>query len=220
MARNPALARSVLLLFIATGTPAAARDLPVEIVPTIGVRGGATLHPDQPGYPPAEAPASISFGLGVNVYVRPDAWVDVSFDRQTLEFAADPAVFGVSRFDVTIDYLQFGGGYEPRSGKFRPFVAAALGLTRYGSDDGTLQETLGLSGSIGGGFKAGMGSRLSLELEILGYATSADAALSVSCGPGCSLQFASSGWYQVAARVGLAIRLGPREIARSKGGHE
>ena len=52
-----------------------------------------------------------------------------------------------------------------------------------------------------------MGKRLTFKLEVVGYATVNDAALSVSCGPGCFVQFASGGWYQFAARAGLAIRL-------------
>jgi hypothetical protein len=187
--------------------PAGAAGHPVDLVPMIGVRGGATLDPDQPGLAPAEASPSMSYGLDVDVYVRPDAWFEAFLDRQTLSFTADPAVFGAGRFDMNVDYLQFGGGYEPSQGKVRPFVSCALGLTRYGADVGTVDHTLGFSGSLGGGFKAAMGKRLAFKFEILGYGTVNDAALSVSCGPGCLVQFASSGWFQLAARAGLAIRL-------------
>jgi hypothetical protein len=187
--------------------PAAAGGHALELVPMIGVRGGVTMDPDQPGFAPAEASPAISFGLGLDVYLRPDAWFEAFIERQTLSFTADPDVFGVSGFDMNIDYLQFGGGYEPREGRVRPFVSAALGLTRYGADVGTVDKAVGLSGSVGGGFKAAMGERLAFKLEVLGYATVNAAALSVSCGAGCFVQFSSSGWYQLAARAGLAIRL-------------
>jgi len=187
--------------------PAAAGERPIELVPMVGVRGGANLEPDQPGYPPAEAQPSISYGLDLDVYLRPDAWFETFIDRQTLSFDADPAVFGASQFEMNVDYLQFGGGYEPSQGKVTPFVSATLGLTRYGADTGTVDHTIGFSGSIGGGFKAPIGKRVKIKLEVLGYATASGAALSVSCGPGCFVQFASGGWYQIAARVGLAIRL-------------
>jgi hypothetical protein len=42
---------------------------------------------------------------------------------------------------------------------------------------------------------------------VLGYGTINDAALSVACGPGCVVQFSGGGWFQLAARAGLAIRL-------------
>ena len=200
----PAIAFSAAVL---AAPPVVAGDLPIELVPMVGVRNGVNLEADQPGYGPAESSASLSYGLDLDVYLRPDAWFEAVIDLQTLRFTADPSVFGVSSFDMHVDYLQFGGGYEPSHGKVTPFVSAALGLTRYGADTGTVDHTLGLSGSLGGGFKAPMGKRLKLKFEVLGYATINDAALSVSCGPGCFVQFASSGWYQIAARVGLAIKL-------------
>jgi hypothetical protein len=205
MTMRRALAAAALAF--ASFAPAAGADHPVELIPMIGVRGGATLEPDQPGQADAEAPPAITFGLEVDVYLRPDAWFEAFIDRQTLTFSADPTVFGVDEFDMTIDYLQFGGGYEPSQGTVSPFVSCALGLTHYGADTGTVDNTIGFSGSIGGGFKAAIGKKLAFKLEVLGYGTINNAALSVSCGPGCYVQFGSSGWYQLAARVGLAIRL-------------
>jgi len=198
---------SVVAVAASIASPTAASDLPVELIPMIGVRSGITLEAGPPGYAPAEASPSISFGLEVDAYLRPDAWFEAFIDRQQLSFSADPAVFGTDRFDMIVDYLQFGGGYEPAQGTVRPFVSCALGLTHYAADTGTVDNTLGFSGSLGGGFKAAMGKRLAFKFEALAYATINDAALSVSCGPGCFVQFTSGGWYQFAARVGLAIRL-------------
>jgi len=171
----------------------------------VGLRGGATL--DAPSLPPAEANPSVSFGLAVDVFLRPDAWFEAYLDHQTLSFVASPTPSGTSHFDLAIDYLQFGGGYEPKQGAVSPFVSAALGLTHYGADTGTVDESIGFSGSLGGGFKAAMGKRLAFKFEVLGYGTINDASLSVSCGPGCFVRFGAGGWYQFAARIGLAIKL-------------
>ncbi|HEX4823833.1 MAG TPA: hypothetical protein VFV19_05945 [Candidatus Polarisedimenticolaceae bacterium] len=179
----------------------------IDLVPMIGIRNGATLEADQPGIAPAEASATASFGLDADFYVRPDAWFEVFADFQKLTFDADPAIFGASHFDMRVDYLQFGGGYEPTQGAITPFVSAALGVTRYGADTGTVDHTLGFSGSIGGGFKTAIGKRLAFKLEVLGYGTINDAALAVNCGPGCDVRFAAGGWYQFEARAGLAIRV-------------
>src|SRR5262249_40453784 len=70
-----------------------------------------------------------------------------------------------------------------------------------------VDHTLGFSGSIGGGFKAAISKRLAFKLEVLGYGTINDAAIAVSCGPGCDIRFAAGGWYQLEARAGLAIHL-------------
>jgi hypothetical protein len=184
-----------------------AEKLPVELVPTIGVRGGADLTSDVSGVPPATASASPSFGLAVDVFVRPDAWYEVFVDHQTLEFTSDPSSFGTSEFDFAVDYLQFGGGYGPAEGKVRPYVTAAVGLTRYGASAAEVGSTIGASGSLGGGMKVPVSKGLALRFELRGYATTTDAAVSVTCGPGCFVQFSANGWYQFAATVGLAIRL-------------
>jgi hypothetical protein len=207
--RTPTLVRAALLLVpvAMTVAPAVAAPRPVELTPFIGVRGGANLEASVPAVPPAEAGPSVSFGLGVEVFVRPDGWFEAFIDHQTLSFTSAPSAFGTSRFDFAVDYLQFGGGYEPPEGRVRPFVTAAVGLTRYGASTGELKNTLGASGSLGGGLRVPIGKRLALRFEVRGYATITDAALSVTCGPGCFIEFAGSGWYQLAARAGLSIRL-------------
>ncbi|HUC44873.1 MAG TPA: hypothetical protein VMR65_12585 [Candidatus Sulfotelmatobacter sp.] len=187
--------------------PAHADDRPIDLVPMVGFRNGANLDASQPGYPPATADASASFGLGADFYVHPDAWFETFLERQTLRFQADPNTFGIGRFDVSVDYLQFGGGYEPHPGRTRPFVSATVGLTRIGTGSGSVSDGIGFSGSIGGGMKVQIGRRAALKLELLGYATFSSSTVAVTCGPGCFVNFSGTGWYQLAARAGLAVRL-------------
>jgi len=201
---RPAL---LFLAAVAAIRPAAAAAVPVELIPTIGVRGGANLEADTSGVPPAKANPSVSFGLAVDWFVRPDAWFEVFADHQTLQFTSNPAAFGTSGFALAVDYLQFGGGYGPAEGRVRPYVTAGVGLTRYGASPGDVGSTIGASGSIGGGIKVPVSKRVALRFEVRGYATINDAAVSVTCGPGCFVQFAADGWYQLAATAGLAIRL-------------
>ena len=198
---------SILLasFFLAPVVYAGGRHL--EITPVLGLRGGATLDPKTPGEGKAEADPSASYGILVDFEVRPDARVEIFVDRQKLRFDSSPAPFGTDRFDLTVDYLHAGGVYEPRSEKVRPFVAAALGLTRFDASGASVHDSLALSGSVGGGVKIPMGSRLALRLEARGYATFSDVALQASCGAGCVVNFSGGGWYQLTGRVGLAIRL-------------
>jgi hypothetical protein len=199
---------AALFVVGAIGLPAAAAERPaVDLLPLIGVRGGASLEADTPGVHAATAGPSPSFGLGVDWFVRPDAWFELLADHQTLEFSSDPSSFGTSAFDFAVDYVQFGGGYGPAEGRARPYVTAGVGLTRYGASSGEVGTTVGLSGSLGGGLKVPMNGHLAFRFELRGYATANAAAVSVACGPGCVVQFSANGWYQVAATVGLAIRL-------------
>jgi hypothetical protein len=198
-------------LFVVIGAlsaaPAAAGRDAVEMLPVVGVRGGADLEADTPGVPKATASPAPSFGLVVDWYVRPDAWFEVLVDHQTLEFTSEPSSFGTSRFDFAVDYLQFGGCYGPAEGRVRPYVAAALGLTHYGASPGEVGSTLGASGSLGGGLRVPVHDRLAFRFELRGYATLTSAAVSVAYGSGSVVQFGGSGWYQLAATFGVAIRL-------------
>jgi hypothetical protein len=204
---------AIVLMTLAFGRVAAADPAPshakspVWLIPQIGVRGGANLEADVPAVPPATASPSLSFGLAADVYIRPDAWFEVFADHQTLHFTSDPSAFGTESFDFAVDYLQFGGGYGPAEGRVQPYVTASVGLTRYGTSSGDVGSTIGFSGSIGGGMKVPVGKRLALRFDLRGYATLTDAAVSVTCGPGCFVNFSANGWYQVAGTVGLAIKL-------------
>jgi hypothetical protein len=197
----------LLLLGIAFALAPQARadDKALEITPVLGFRGGAELDAESVGEPDAEADASLTFGVVTDFLVRPDARVEFFLDRQELEFEGES-----TDFDVVVDYLQAGGVYEPHPEGTRGFVGVALGLSHVdGRGSTTVDDSLGISGSIGGGVKVPLGSRLALRLELRGYATFSDSAFQAVCGPGCTVSFSSGGWYQLAARAGLAIRIGP-----------
>jgi hypothetical protein len=110
-------------------------------------------------------------------------------------------------FDVAVDYLQFGGRYQPAEGRVHPFVSAAIGLTRFGSNPGDVHRALGFSGSLGGGLQVPISRRTAFHFEVRGYATLDDAAISVACGPGCVVVFSGAGWYQFGASAGFAFRM-------------
>jgi hypothetical protein len=204
------LARSTractVLISVLAATAASAQGRPVAIVPLVGARGGATLEADVPGTPGIEADPSESYGLQLDVAVRPDAWMETWYDHQTLSFDDDRGS-GAEPFDLAIDYLQLGWRYQPGTDAFRPFVAASVGLTLYDADGGDVSNSTGFSGSLGGGFDASLSDRISLRGDLRGYATLSDTTISGTCGAGCSVRLQSSGWYQIAARLGLVIRM-------------
>jgi hypothetical protein len=63
-------------IFVAVPVLAAAPKRSVELVPWLGVRGGAELTSDDVPSAPAEASAAGSLGFGVLVGVRPDGWFE------------------------------------------------------------------------------------------------------------------------------------------------
>ena len=185
-------------------TSIAAAERNVEIAPSLGFRSGASLDSTTAGIASAEADAAPSWGLSVGWRVRPDGWLEVLFDHQTLEFnqsgGSDP-----HRFDVGVDYLQVGGGYEPPREGMRPYVTAAVGLGWFGSDPGSVSESAGLSGSIGGGFKVPVGRKVLFRLEARAWAMLTSGALAVDCGPGCRFSLSGEGFWQFGVRAAVAF---------------
>jgi|KBSSwiStaDraftv2_1062776.scaffolds.fasta_scaffold91961_4 hypothetical protein len=183
--RRPLLAFAMLLLVLA---PAVAAEGNVELTGFLGYREGAELQG-------ADADPAPSWGLGATWWIRQDAWFEVFFDRQSLDF---------DRFDLTVDYLQFGGGYEPPREGVRPYVTVAAGLGHFGADPGSVDDPVNLSGSIGAGFKLPLSKKTLFRLEARGWGVLASASTAVTCGPGCSVSFSGDGWWQFGVRAAFA----------------
>jgi len=195
-----------ICIAVASFSTAMAQGRPVTIAPLFGWRGGASLEADLPGTPGIDAEPSASFGLEVDVATRPDAWLEAFYDHQTLSFDDDHGS-GAAPFDLAVDYLQVGGRYQPGKEAFRPYVSAALGLTFYDANGGSVSNSTGWSGSIGGGFDTSISRRVSFRAELRGYATFSDTTVAGTCGAGCSVRLTASGWYQLGARIGLVFHL-------------
>ncbi len=199
--------RTLALASLLGVLPAQAADSAIELTPILGLRDGATLDPGSPGAGESDADAAASFGLVLDFALRADARIEIAAERQRLTFEGDAAASAAGEFDVNVDYLQAGTVYEPQGKRRRPFVGFALGLTRLDADGASVSDSVGLSASTGGGVKIPLGRRLALRLEARGYAAFHDTAVRVECGPGCTVELESEGWFQLAGRVGLAIRL-------------
>ncbi len=196
----PVLAATLLAV---TSVAAAERD--AEFAPWLGFRSGASLDSTTAGVASAEADAAWSLGLSAGWKVRPDGWLEVLFDHQTLEFDQGSGA-DARRFDVEVDYLQVGGGYEPPRAGTRPYVTAGLGLAWFGSDPGSVSDSMGLSGSIGGGFKVPIGRKALFRLEARAWAVLTSGTLAVDCGPGCRFSLGGEGFWQVGLRAAVAFR--------------
>jgi len=195
--------------------PALAVERDVEIAPFIGLRSGLTLDPESTGADDAEADPSASWGLSVGWRVRPDGWLEVLFDRQTLDFSGGTSS-GTRRFGVDVNTLQFGGGWEPPRRGARPYVTVAVGLDQVGADSGSVSHSVGLSTSIGAGVKVPLGRRAHLRLEARGWGTVTDSTVEVACGPGCSFSYSGTGWWQFGVRAAVAFLPGGRQAARQE----
>ncbi|HEX5043512.1 MAG TPA: hypothetical protein VFV75_11435 [Candidatus Polarisedimenticolaceae bacterium] len=182
--------RALLLLLVCVlAGPAVAAERTMEWTGFVGYRDGAELEG-------ADADPAPSFGLGATWWIRRDAWFEVFYDRQRLDF---------DRFDLAVGYLQFGGGYEPPREGVRPYVTVAAGLGHFQADPGSVDDPVNFSGSIGGGFKLPLSRKTLFRLEARGWAILASASTAVTCGPGCSVSFRGEGWGQFGVRAAFAL---------------
>jgi hypothetical protein len=130
-------------------------------------------------------------GLSAGWRVRPDGIVELAWSRQESEATGDLAL-GPARFDVTIDTLEFGGLWETRPGKLRPFLGLSVGGTRLAGPDQDSGDGWSFSGAIGGGVRYFLGEHALLRAE--GRAT----GLLISNGGSLACAFPTG-----ACRVGL-----------------
>lgn len=185
-------------------TPLAATERNPEIDLFLGFRSGASFSATSVRGAGAEADPALSWGVSVGWWVRPDGWFEVLFDRQTLEFDAGTSARSLP-FDLTVDYLQFGAGYEPPRKGLEPYVTVALGLDRFAADRGSVSRPTGISGSVGGGFKAPIGAKALFRLEARAWASIASGSVEVACGPGCSIDLSGDAWWQIGVRAAFAF---------------
>jgi len=203
-----AAATAATCAIAAAAAPYAATAEPrFELTPGVGVRGGLVLEADDPLDLRSEANPAGSWGLSLAWFVRSDGWLEVLFDRHRLRFRGDGSGAVEDDFDLEVDYLQLGGGYQPRRRGARPYVTVAVGVTRQHAYPGSTSQSVVPSGSIGGGVKLPMGRRALLRLEGRAWGTFTETEVSVACGAGCRVDLRGTGWGQLGLNAGLSFKL-------------
>ena len=150
-----------LLLSTATVPFAGAAPADFELGLIAGVQQTGGLKTSEGSLDLAGGPL---FGLSAGWRVRPDGIVELAWSRQSSEATGDLAL-GPARFDVVIDTVEFGGLWESRPGKLRPFLGLSVGGTRLAGPDQDLGEGWYFSGAIGGGVRYFLSEHALLRAE-------------------------------------------------------
>lgn len=116
----------------------------------------------------------------------------------------DTLFAGAPRFDVDVDYFQFGGIHNLEGDRVRPFVAASLGVTRLVPKQSGLDAATEFSLGLGGGAKVWLTRHLGLRLEGRGYLTLTDTSGALFCGNnGCVARISGGGFGQFEVSAGV-----------------
>ena len=203
-----ALLRSVVLC-LASGAalPAAAQ---VEIVPFGGYRFGGSLSvANEPAV--LEVKDSAAWGVSLTYQVTEDGEVEALFARQGTRLDSGGFFTSEPRFDLAIEIYQLGGNYifgEDRN-RLRPYVGAAMGVSRLVPEPAGLEAETRFSASVVGGLKAYVTPHFGLRFEVRGFFTVLDSDSQIFCGfptAGCLANASGSDLSQAEARGGLIFR--------------
>jgi hypothetical protein len=104
------------------------------------------------------------YGLSVGWRVRPDAIVELAWSRQDSE-ASGALATGAERFDVALDTLEFGGLWETRPGRTRPYLGLSVGATRLAGPEQDFGDGWYFSGAIAAGVRYSLSERALLRFE-------------------------------------------------------
>lgn len=152
---------------------------------------------------------TVSHGIVLNVDLdEPGKQLELYLGRQETTANVSEGLLTPTRdsIDVTITQLQFGGLYFPGGASSGGFVSGVAGVTRLDPKSSGLDSHHRASLSLGGGYKLVLADHLLLRLDLRGIYTVLDSGGSVFCSGGCDLRFESSGYVQVEASAGLALR--------------
>ncbi|MEX2496761.1 MAG: hypothetical protein WD448_11770 [Woeseia sp.] len=182
----------------------------ISLTPVGGYTFGGKFR-DAGGAATAETQDSPHVGLILNIRESANTQWEVFYSRQKTEADLGHSSAGNAPVDLDLQYLQIGGTYVAHGGRARPFLAATVGVTRFGPDPLTFEADNFLSFGVGAGWQLQYSERLGLRLEarLLGTFLRSDTALFCRTGPEenvCAIAADSDMYWQARTSLGLEFR--------------
>ncbi|HXV63940.1 MAG TPA: outer membrane beta-barrel protein [Vicinamibacteria bacterium] len=195
---------AILLATVSTASIASAQER-VEISPFFGyqVGGGVTSFPGR-----LDVDADTSYGVFVDLRVRPDATIQLLYDRQdtVLSFrSSDPFSPTQVSAGLSIEYFHFGGTVEFSEESLRPYFALTVGATRFDPAPAEFGDEWRFSIGFGGGVKTFLSNRVGLRLDGRVWPTFLNTRGGFFCSlpGGCLVSIEADLVYQANATVGF-----------------
>ena len=160
--------------------PAGAAAPTFEITPLVGVTAGGGFDEASTGQS-LDLDEGAHYGLSLGLKFDEQSLVEVFYSHQETSLSPNANVFGISEFDLNVDYLHFGGTYIFTTEGLMPFVAASVGITRFDPDPSGFDSESKFSFSLGGGVRYFFSEHVGIKLEGRGYGTVLSSDNSVFC---------------------------------------
>jgi hypothetical protein len=157
-------ARGIALSTLLTVLLAAPARGEVEVALWGGYQGGGSFDVEGGEL---HLPGAPSVGITVDVTVREDAQVELSYSRQATELRLRGGALAPSTtlMDMAVEYYQLGGLLEWPHARWRPFFAMTIGATRFAPEPADVASVWRFSGVLGGGTKLELTEHLRLRLQ-------------------------------------------------------
>ena len=199
--------RTLLLAFLGLALTST-NPLPaeVELTPFLGYQFGG-------GFETREGDLDIdpnaNLGLVVSLRTRHDGLVEILYSRQATSMELQGILDTGELFDLTVEYLHFGGLWEIKSDQKRPFLGLTVEGTRLDPSNSGVDDEWAFSAGISGGLKYFFTERLALRVEGRGLLSFFDSSGVIFCGfpPGqCGIGVTGSNFVQFDFLAGLTVR--------------
>lgn len=176
-----------------------------EVTPFVGYMAGGEFE-DPTDSSSRDLEAGSDFGLIVNA--ASDWWrhYEMLYVRQSSQ------VDGFEKFDMDVEYLQFGGTVsypDAESTHVIPYFGMTVGAARFSPDAAGLDDETKLALSIAGGVRVPINDRFGVRLDLRAFATVLDSDSDIFCvssaGATCRIRVKSDVLLQYSANLGFIV---------------
>jgi opacity protein-like surface antigen len=176
-----------------------------EFTPFVGYMAGGEFE-DPIDDSDRDLGAGTSYGLIIDAAAEWWRHYEMLYLRQSTD------VDGVDKFDMDVEYLQFGGTVaypDTEATHVIPYIAMTVGAARFSPDQAGLDDETKFAFTIGGGLRVPLTERFSLRLDLRAYATLLDSDSEIFCvssgGATCRIKVKSDLFLQYAANLGFTV---------------
>jgi len=197
----------LLLLWLALASAIPPLAAEVEITPFLGYQfgGGFETREGDLNIDPSE-----NLGLVLSFRTRHDGLVELLYSRQATSMELQGILDTGDLFDLTVEYLHFGGLWEISPDRKRPFLGLTVGGTRLDPKISGIDDEWAFSAGISGGLKYFFTERLALRVEGRGLMSFFSSSGAIFCGfpPGqCGISVTGSNFVQLDFLIGVTFKL-------------
>jgi len=176
-----------------------------EFTPFVGYMAGGEFE-DPTDDSTRDLQAGTSYGLIIDAAAEWWRHYEMLYLRQSTE------VGGFDKFDMDVEYLQFGGTVmypDTEATHVIPYIGMTVGAARFSPNQAGLDDETKFAFTLGGGLRVPLTERFSVRLDLRAYATVMNADSEIFCvssgGATCRIKVKSDLFLQYAANLGFTV---------------